>query len=68
MDPDEELVELCRKAHSKDGPADAEHADVCLQTKAVLVTLDVSYHFSQMARELRREGLALKWRTPFDLL
>ncbi|WP_226988743.1 PIN domain-containing protein [Methanopyrus kandleri] len=67
VDPDEELVELCRKAHPKDDPADAEHAAVCLQTKAVLVTLDVS-HFSQMAEELRREGLALKWRTPFDFL
>jgi predicted nucleic acid-binding protein len=67
VDPDEELVELCRKAHPKGDPADAEHAAVCLQANAVLVTLD-GRHFSRMAEELRREGLALRWETPFSFL
>ncbi|HII70554.1 TPA: hypothetical protein HA336_04910 [Methanopyrus kandleri] len=42
MDPDEGLVELYRQTHPKGDPADAEHAAVCLRTKTVLITLDIS--------------------------
>ncbi len=52
------LVEMCQKVHPKNDPADAEHAAVCLQVKAPLVSLDV--HFNAMSRELDRRGISLE--------
>jgi len=64
--PDEELVKLCRDAHPKGDSADAEHAAVCLQTNAVLLTFDP--HFSEISARLEKGGEPLTVLDPYNFL
>jgi predicted nucleic acid-binding protein len=66
VEPREDFVRACQKAHPKNDPADAEHAAVCIQEGAKLVSLDV--HFRIMAYKLERRGMSLEVYDPSQLL
>jgi len=66
VEPREDFVRACQKAHPKNDPADAEHAAVCIQEGAKLVSLDV--HFRGMAYELERRGMSLEVYDPYRFL